>query len=96
MNTVELDITGMSCGSCVKHVKQALEAVSGVTYVEVDLTSGRARIDGDLQAGAEPLIAALAQEDYSAVIATSTATAQPAKTTGCQGGQGNKSGCCCG
>ena len=78
MNTVELDITGMSCGSCVKHVKQALEAVSGVTYVEVDLTSGRARIDGDLQAGAEPLIAALAQEDYSAVIATRPATTRPA------------------
>lgn len=99
MTTVELEVQGMTCGSCVKHVTKALQSVPGVSLVEVDLASGRARVEGDLQAGVEPLIAALANEDYPAAVATGIATAQPAKSAGCQGeknGQSGKGGCCCG
>jgi copper chaperone CopZ len=96
MNTVELEVQGMTCGSCVKHVTKALQAVPGVTHVEVDLASGRARVDGDLQAGGESLIAALANEDYPATLAAGVATAQPAKSAGCHTSQGSKGGCCCG
>jgi copper chaperone CopZ len=95
MTTVELEVQGMTCGSCVKHVTKALQAVPGVTNVEVDLANGRARVDGDLQAEGAPLIAALAREDYPATLATGDTTAQPAKSAGCHTGQGNK-GCCCG
>ena len=30
MSTVELNVKGMSCGSCVLHVTEALNAVEGV------------------------------------------------------------------
>jgi len=95
MTTVELEVKGMTCGSCVKHVTKALQAVPGVTHVEVDLANGRARVDCDLQAGEAPLIAALAREDYPANLASGVATAKPAKSAGCHDSQGNK-GCCCG
>ena len=42
----ELDISGMSCASCVTHVEEALQAVDGVQRTSVDLGSGRATVDG--------------------------------------------------
>lgn len=96
MSTLELNVEGMTCGSCVKHVKKALKAVPGVTHVEVNLASGRALVDGDLQAGGGSLIAALAKEDYKATIATDTASPQPIKSGGCHSSPANKGGCCCG
>ena len=42
-------VEGMSCGHCVNHVKNALEEVSGVTNVSVDLALKTAIVD----AGAE-------------------------------------------
>lgn len=58
MSTVELEVQGMTCSSCVKHVTKALQSVSGVSRVEVDLTNGRARVEGDLQMDGVALIAA--------------------------------------
>lgn len=40
-------IEGMSCGHCVRHVKDALEELKGVTKVEVDLASKSAILEGD-------------------------------------------------
>jgi copper chaperone CopZ len=96
MNTVELAVQGMTCGSCVKHVTKALQAVAGVDQVEVDLATGRALVKGDLQAGAAPLIEALANEDYPAKIAPDAVTTAAPKTSGCQPNPSGKSGCCCG
>lgn len=96
MNTVELEVQGMTCGACVKHVTKALQSVPGVNHVEVDLANGRARVQGDLSPGAEPLIAALASEDYPAKLASKDASPASPKTSGCGSGQGGKSGCCCG
>lgn len=42
MSTIDLEVEGMSCGSCVKHVKQALQPLTGVSGVEV----GIPKIDG--------------------------------------------------
>lgn len=101
MNTIELEVHGMTCGSCVKHVTKALQSVPGVSRVEVDLANGRARVAGDLPTGAEPLIAALAVEDYPAHLASNAGTSQAPKTGSCQSGQGekdgkaSKGGCCC-
>jgi len=83
MKTIELTVEGMTCGSCVKHVKQALQAVPGVVHVEVDLLSGRARVQGDLQAGSTSLIAALAEEDYVANIANESSHATATTKPGC-------------
>jgi copper chaperone CopZ len=53
MQTVELKIQGMTCGGCVKHVTKALQSVPGVAHVDVDLVSGRARVEGELPSGGE-------------------------------------------
>jgi copper chaperone len=97
MNTVELDVQGMTCGSCVKHVTKALQSVPGVSQVEVDLAKGRARVMGEVAPSAQALIAALASEDYSAQLASTTGSAAAAPKAG--GGhtpQRGKSGCCYG
>ena len=107
MTTIELDVQGMTCGTCVKHVTKALQSVAGVSRVEVDLANGRATVEGDLPSGAQPLIAALAGEDYPAQLASSAGPTPAPKAAGCHssqngsvgsGGsvaQGNKGGCCC-
>jgi copper chaperone len=41
---VVLNVTGMTCGACVKGVKSALTSVEGVTAAEVDLTAGTATV----------------------------------------------------
>jgi len=43
--TVSLSIGGMTCANCVAHVGDGLRAVPGVLNVNVDLASGRARVD---------------------------------------------------
>ena len=40
-------IHGMSCQHCVASVTKAIEALSGVTQVSVDLAKGEATYDGD-------------------------------------------------
>ena len=64
MNTIDLQVEGMSCGSCVKHVTQALQSLPGVGGVEVDLTSGRVRVSGELAPGGDSLLMALTEEGY--------------------------------
>jgi len=66
MSTTMLTITGMTCGHCVKHTQEALEAVAGVDKVTVTLDPGQASIQGS----AEPatLIQAVTEVGYSAVV----------------------------
>lgn len=40
--TVALDVHGMTCESCERHVAEALATVPGVSEVRVSLTSGTA------------------------------------------------------
>jgi len=42
-----LRVTGMTCGGCVAKVKNALEAVEGVSEAVVDLQTGTAEISID-------------------------------------------------
>lgn len=60
-----LDILGMSCEHCEASVKGALEAVEGVTAAHVDLTKGRAVVEGS--ADVATLIAAVEKEGYQAL-----------------------------
>ena len=46
MNSIK--IKGMSCQHCVASVKEALEKVSGVSEVSVDLENGEARYQGEV------------------------------------------------
>ena len=40
-------VEGMTCGHCVASVREEVAEVSGVTEVDVDLTSGRMEVAGD-------------------------------------------------
>ena len=81
MKTIDLQVEGMSCGSCVKHVTHALQPLPGVSGVEVDLQSGHVRVSGELAQGSAPLLMALTDAGYPAKLATDTpipaATSQP-------------------
>ncbi len=59
-----LRVSGMTCNGCVKHVDAALREVPGVTAVEVELASGRAKVVGEAAAAA--LIAAVTNAGYEA------------------------------
>lgn len=59
-----LNITGMTCGHCVKTVKQALADVPGVTGAEVDLQARQAQVEGT--ADVDALVAAVQEEGYEA------------------------------
>ncbi len=47
MQTVTLNVQGMTCGGCVASVTRVLKSVPGVAEVEVTLNPGRARVGFD-------------------------------------------------
>lgn len=53
MTTATYTVTGMTCGHCVNSVTEEVQAVTGVTGVDVDLQSGRVTVtsDGPVDAG---------------------------------------------
>ena len=86
MNTIHLEVQGMSCGGCVKNVTAALTRVPGVNTVNVDLQAGRATVTGDLPQGGDPLVLASQAAGYPAKLASAaSATSTPVKNLG---------GCC--
>jgi len=44
MNTIQLTVTGMTCGGCVNSVQNVLAALPGVQNVEVTLNPGQANV----------------------------------------------------
>ena len=97
MNIIDLQVEGMSCGSCVKHVTQALQPLAGVSSVEVDLQSGRVRVSGELVQGGAPLVMALTDAGYPAKLATDASTSaatSPPKASGCHSDGTGGCGCC--
>lgn len=65
--TIELDIEGMTCASCVGRVEKALKAVSGVSDASVNLPTERAtvRVAGNAVSAAR-LAEAISQAGYKA------------------------------
>jgi copper chaperone len=62
-----LDVEGMSCGSCVRHVEGALRGLEGIEKVEVRLREGKVKVDHDPSlATTEQLIEALDDAGYPA------------------------------
>ncbi len=74
-HTVELQIEGMTCASCVGRVEKALKRVPGVLAAEVNLATERAqvRLVGH-EADAAVLIAAVDKAGYVATPVVATAT----------------------
>ncbi len=88
MNTIHLEVQGMSCGGCVKNVTAALQPLAGVSTVEVDLQAGHVTVNGDLAQGGDPLVLALTAAGYPAKLVMGTTNPAPPRA--------KKSGCCCG
>ena len=66
MNTVQLQVTGMTCGHCVAAVTKALKSVPGTQDALVALASGRATVQGS--AAPEALAKAVADEGYGVTL----------------------------
>lgn len=49
---VTYTVTGMTCGHCVASVTEEVEALAGVTGVEVELATGRLTVTGTAEPGA--------------------------------------------
>ena len=47
METLTLNIKGMTCGGCVKSVTNVLQQITGVSSVDVSLEQNRATINYD-------------------------------------------------
>ncbi|NLO21907.1 MAG: heavy-metal-associated domain-containing protein [Syntrophomonadaceae bacterium] len=47
ISRVEIEVAGMSCNHCVQSVKNALEKITGVKEVEVNLEAGQATVQGE-------------------------------------------------
>jgi copper chaperone len=68
-----LDVTGMSCGSCVRHVSTALRGLDGVTKVDVRLKDGKVIVNHDpTRTSAVALIAALEKAGYGSQLSAAT------------------------
>lgn len=65
--SVELNISGMSCGHCQQAVERALKSVPGVKKAEVSLEQHKAFVEGECTL--EQLINAVAEEGYGATTA---------------------------
>ena len=62
--TKEYIITGMNCPHCQAAVAKAISAVEGVTQVDVNLSAGKATVDGNHNPTA--LIAAVKSAGFDA------------------------------
>ena len=101
METTEIKVAGMTCGSCVASVTKALKRVPGVADVQVDLASGTARVTGEKAGQHVPaLLGALSDAGYEASASSAPASAGSPRPGGChdsKSGHGTKGhgGCCC-
>ncbi|MEY8170058.1 heavy metal translocating P-type ATPase [Burkholderia multivorans] len=78
-HSVQLDIDGMTCASCVSRVEKALEKVPGVTHASVNLATERATVEASADVSAARLVEAIEQAGYRATPVESAPS--PARST---------------
>ena len=64
MQTMQIQIAGMTCQNCVRHVTEALSEIPGVREVVVSLANGAATVETDRQISRDELKAALDDAGY--------------------------------
>ena len=91
--TAAFRVEGMSCGTCVRHVTQALERLRGVVHVDVDLIRHEVSVDHLAEwVGEKRLTEAIILAGYQSRVEPRNAAGEvaprpPARRT---------TGCCCG
>ena len=66
---VTIAVSGLKCGSCVRHVRMALEEQSGVTAADVNLATREATVSFDPNAtNLGTLIEAIRSRGYRAEV----------------------------
>ncbi|MDO8713360.1 MAG: heavy-metal-associated domain-containing protein [Polynucleobacter sp.] len=86
MSQINLNVAGMTCGSCVKHVTKALESLDGVSNIHVDLQNGKVHLDRTSWKS-DDLIHTLNEDGYPSSLDLDGSVQAPQKKSG---------GCCCG
>ena len=83
LTSVQLNIEGMTCASCVSRVERALNKVEGVKQAQVNLATEQAHIDLNRAVDPEKLIQAIEKAGFSAhlrqqnsILSDSTAQAE--------------------
>lgn len=88
MHNIELNVKGMTCGHCVRHVEDAIHQILSNAEVKVDLPNGKVLISGDVQPYLGQILSKLEEEGYPAII---NEDLDKRKVATCQSG----GGCCC-
>ena len=79
MKETIVEVTGMTCSACVRHVDAALRKLEGVGEVEVSLAGKTARIlHDDATPSTEQITAAIVDAGYDAKIASRASVADGA------------------
>ena len=65
----KLNIIGMTCANCVRHVTQALAGLPGVKEANVSLEDHTAFVESAEDTTLEAMIAAVEEEGYKAGVA---------------------------
>lgn len=65
VQTLEIDVQGMSCQHCVAKITAALTGVPGVEAANVDLPTGKARVTLATAVSAATLLAAVRQAGFT-------------------------------
>jgi len=65
-----LEVDGMSCSSCVRHVESALRALEGIRGITVDLPKGKVVVEHDDASPLDAMLGALGDAGYDARAAT--------------------------
>ena len=82
IETVTLDVAGMTCGSCERHIKQELNQVAGYRDAQVGIAEGRVRVTYDASASTPAdLVEAIVRAGYPAALAATESPA-PARASG--------------
>jgi copper ion binding protein len=65
MSVETYTVTGMTCGHCVSSVTDEISAVSGVTAVDVDLTTGRVVVTSEHPVDTDKIREAVEEAGYT-------------------------------
>ena len=81
---ITLNVSGMTCGSCERHIRRELDQVPGFRDARVDLAQGQVTVAYDASAARpEQLVEAVTRAGYPAEIAAGVEESKPSGAKSC-------------